>query len=484
MLLRLVSSLSLAGAVACSTQRDLPPPIQPLTPTPDAAFRWRTAGARPTARPALDAHWSKLENGFTVVHVQRDDLPIVALQYTNRAAGSAGSAHSGELIALTGDALTNGGTQLPGGKILSRVSVNGVAPFVGTTTGVTSLSFQVLRPMFARSVEVLARTVRFPAFEPNGIEVARGMTLELIRDRYQDASSLMEESALGELIGRTAARDLSASNARTVAELRRDQIVRCYADLYRPESSALIVVGPVARAEALEHATRWFGNWQAQDAPPRAPKQFRFATPLPGVRIHVIDSGPRSQAHLLLTKRGAPLLSEYYVPLSLVSAVLGAIGDSRLHQSLRHEQGKTYGVRAEQSADGNLSLFSIEGLFDTDQLSDVIAQLLSQLGRLTREPISPAELEIARVRAKAEILERLSTNAGTADLLAWLFGLEAPDGLERLEHALERATSAQLLEAAQRYLDPSSVDIFVFGHAEALVPDLDRLGSVSLYQVR
>jgi zinc protease len=185
-----------------------------------------------------------------------------------------------------------------------------------------------------------------------------------------------------------------------------------------------------------------------------------------------------------LTKRGAPLFSEHYVPLSLVSAVLGAIGDSRLHQSLRHEQGKTYGVRAEQSSDRNLSLVSIEGDFDTEQTADVIAQLLSQLDRLTREPISPDELESARVRARAGILERLSTNAGTADLLGWFFGLEAPDGLERLEDALARATSAQLLEAAQRYLDPSSVDIFVFGHAEALVPDLDRVGRFSLYRVR
>jgi predicted Zn-dependent peptidase len=176
-----LAPLALTCAVACAAHRELPPPIQPLTPTPDAAFRWRTASPRPTTSPALDAHWSKLENGFTVVHVQRDDLPIVAIQYTNRAAGSAGSAHSGELVALTGDALTHGGTQLPGGKVLSRVNVNGIAPSVGTTTDVTSLSFQVLRPMFDRSVEVLARTVQFPAFEPNGIEVARGMTLELIR---------------------------------------------------------------------------------------------------------------------------------------------------------------------------------------------------------------------------------------------------------------------------------------------------------------
>jgi predicted Zn-dependent peptidase len=94
------------------------------------------------------------------------------------------------------------------------------------------------------------------------------------------------------------------------------------------------------------------------------------------------------------------------------------------------------------------------------------------------------KLESARFRARAGILERLATNAETADLLAWLFGVQAPDGLERLEHALARATTAQLRDAARRYLDPSSVDIFVYGHAEALVPELERLGRVSLYLIR
>ena len=481
---RLALLLSVVTAVACTAHRELPAPLQPLTPTPDAAFRVRAATARTTASPVLDAHWSKLENGFTVVHVERDDLPLAALQYTNRAAGSAGSAHAGEVIALTGDGLTHGGTQFPGGKVLAQVNVNGVAPFVGTTTGVTSLSFQVLTPAFARSVQVLAHTVQSPAFEPNGIEVARGMTLELIRDRFQDVGSLMEESALGELIGRTAARDLWASNTRVVSGITRDQILRCYAELYRPETSALFVVGAITRAEALEQANRWFGGWEAQDAPPPVPKQFKVVTPQPGVRIHLIDSGPRSQAHLLLTKPSAPLFSEHHVALSMLTAVLGAIGDSRLHQSLRHEQGKTYGVYADQFSDRNLGMFSIQGTFDSDQMGNVIAQLLAQLRRLTREPISSEELESARTRAKADILDRLSTNAGTADLLAWLFGLEAPDGLERIGRELARATPARLREAAQRYLDPSSVDIFVYGHAEALVPELERLGRVSLYRLR
>jgi zinc protease len=455
-----------------------------MTPTPDAPFRWRAPDAHAVPIPALNAHWFKLDNGFTVIHLERDDLPLVSLRYVNRLAGSADSAFSGELIALTGDALIQGGTHFSDGKVLSRVRVNGVLPFVSTNHDSTIIGIDVLAPALKHASIVLARTVQYPAFDAGGIEVARGLTLDLLRDRFDSFEAVVMDHVMSDLIGREAARDLAASNPSVVKAATREQVKRCHAELYRPDASALVVVGAVRRAEVIELAQSWFGSWQSArpDAAQR-PKPIEPRASAPGVRIHLVPSQEQSQALVLVARLGAPLFSEHYAALEIAGVVLGAAANSRLNRALREEQAKTYYVQAGHEMDRKLGMFAIRGAFDASETAGVVSELTAELTRLTREPVAPTELDAARTFVRARITDRLATNAGAADLLASLFEVEAADGLERIDRELAGVDADLLREAARRYLDPSSLDVFVFGPARYMARDLAVLGNLRVYRV-
>jgi zinc protease len=433
---------------------------------------------------ALNAHRLELDNGFTVVHLERDDLPLVSLRYVNRLGGSADSAFSGELIAMTGDALIHGGTRFADGKVLSRVRVNGVLPFVATNHDSTTIGIDVLAPALSQAGSVLARTVQNPAFDAGGIELARGLTLDLLRDRFDGFEAVVMDQVMSDLIGRETARDLSASNPSVVKSATREQIVRCHAELYRPAASALVVVGAAHRAEVLELAQRWFGSWQSTrpDVAPK-PKSIEPRASAPGVRIHLIPSREQSQASVLVAKPGAPLFSEYYAALEIAGVVLGAAANSRLNRALREEQAKTYFVGAGHEMDRKLGMFAIRGAFDASETAGVVSELIHELTRLTLEPVPPLELDAARAVVRATITDRLATNAGAADLLATLYEVEAADGLERVDRELARVDANLLREAARRYLDPASLDVFVFGPARYMAAELAALGTLRVYRV-
>jgi predicted Zn-dependent peptidase len=434
--------------------------------------------------PALNANWFKLDNGFTVVHLERDDLPIVSLRYVNRLAGSADSAFSGELIALTGDALIQSGTRFADGRVLSRVRINGVLPSVVTTNDSTIIGIDVLAPAFKHATIVLALTVQNPAFDRGGIEVARGLTFDHLRDRFDGFEAWVMDKVMSDLIGREAARDLAGSNPSVVKSVTREQIVRCHTELYRPDASALVVVGAARKAEVIDLAQRWFGSWRPahQEAAPK-PKPIEPRASAPGVRIHLIPSVEQSQAGVLVAKLGAPLFSEHYAALEIAGVVLGAAANSRLNLALREEQAKTYSVRAGHAMDRKLGMFTIRGSFDATETGGVVSELTQELTRLTREPVPPTELDAARALVRATIADLLATTAGAADLLASLFEVEAADGLERIDRELARVDANLLREAARRYLDPSSLDVFVFGPARYMAGELAALGSVRLYRV-
>jgi hypothetical protein len=90
---------------------------------------------------------------------------------------------------MTGDALIHGGTRFADGKVLSRVRVNGVLPFVATNLRFDHhRSIDVLAPALSQAGSVLARTVQNPAFDAGGIELARGLTLGPLARSYSTAS--------------------------------------------------------------------------------------------------------------------------------------------------------------------------------------------------------------------------------------------------------------------------------------------------------
>jgi predicted Zn-dependent peptidase len=141
-----------------------------------------------------------------------------------------------------------------------------------------------------------------------------------------------------------------------------EQLVRCHAELYRPDASALVVVGAARRAEVLELAQRWFGSWQPArpDAAQKPkPKLIEPRASAAGVRIHLIPREEQSQASVLVARLGAPLFSQHYAALEIAGVVLGGAANSRLNRALREEQAKTYYVQARHEMDRKLGMFAI-----------------------------------------------------------------------------------------------------------------------------
>jgi predicted Zn-dependent peptidase len=133
--------------------------------------------------------------------------------------------------------------------------------------------------------------------------------------------------------------------------------------------------------------------------------------------------------------------------------------------------------------DRKLGMFAIRGAFDASETAGVVSELIHELTRLTLEPVPPLELDAARAVVRATITDRLATNAGAADLLATLYEVEAADGLERVDRELARVDANLLREAARRYLDPASLDVFVFGPARYMAAELAALGTLRVYRV-
>jgi zinc protease len=470
---------------ACAPQRaPLPPPELPLTRTPDAAFRAHpprvTSDGLGLVMPELVRE--TLPNGFELWVVSRRDLPMVSVSFVTRAGGEDAMPADPGLAVLTGDMLLRG-TRMPDGRVQRQIAIHRRTPAVGTSMELTHVSFEVLSRSFGDAVAWLGHLVRTPAFESAELERQRAAQIEELRDEAWSIQGTMRRLSArlhhgdGHRLAALPSGDPERVESFAVADVR-----RFHAWAYRPEVSALVVVGDVSAADARALAKQHFGDWAPPPKPPDpAPVPL---TPAPAnFAIHAIDQ-PSPQTHLMITSGGMARGSADYDACVLMGYVLGGLFESRGNQALRHASGAGYGAHFEVDARRHTGELYFWTVVDNRVAGASLTEMQTQLLRLQREQVSAAELLAAKARYLALIQDALATNDGTAGLLLEWFAFPLPDeALTGLEMRVRALTSVDLMRVAQRYFDVARTPVIVSSNLIETQASLASRGRLVRYRI-
>ena len=164
---------------------------------------------------------------------------------------------------------------------------------------------------------------------------------------------------------------------------------------------------------------------------------------------------------------------------------LGGSGfSSRLMVRVRSDEGLTYGVGSGFSLRAVAGPFSVSTFTRVAKVREVIDLLLEEMiGIRGDQPFSEAELtkfvsyNVGRFGLSLETSE--SVLASLVDLQ--IHGLPS-DSLDTYRSRLRAVTLEDVRDAAVNYLHPDRAAIIVLGPAETLVPQLEGLGEIEVWQ--
>lgn len=234
--------------------------------------------------------------------------------------------------------------------------------------------------------------------------------------------------------------------------------------LARSSSAAVVVVGDVDPAEALERVEASLQGWlraraetlaDETPAPVAAPKRGpTLVVPRPGaVQSNLRLGGPAPTRH----EPGWPAAA-------LANLAFGGLFSSRLVENLRERRGYTYSPRS--SVDHLLagSRFVVTLDVATEVTAPALVEVAYELGRAASLGFDEAEVEGARRYALGSLLLSTATQAGLAGWLTTiaLEGLGS-DYLEGYARALSDCDVAAVSTAAGRLLAPAGLVTVVLG---------------------
>ncbi len=410
----------------------------------------------------------QLANGTPVIVVEDHTLPLIRIQATLRIGGFLDPADQVGLSSLTAVMMRDGGAGDRGPEELDE-RIEFLAARISTNSGDTqaTASLRTITPVFSDSLDLFFDVLRRPRFDETRFGIRKENILEDLKQRNDDADGMLAREWSLLLYGEGHYRGRRMTTAHLDA-ITTDDLREFHQSYWRPEHMVFAVSGDVDTGEILSTLEAKLAEWPEAGAAPAFawPPESEPASPEPGV-YHLEKDIPQGKVRIgSLAPRWDDWENPERAAIQVMDHILGASGfTSRIMQRIRSDEGLAYGAGGRFRFDPvGPSGYSVgyQSKSPTVALAAVIA--FEELNRIRDEPVSEAELELAR-RALVDSFPRRFESAGAR---ASIFATDAFLGRDhaywsRWREQVEAVTVEDVQAAARKYLKPEEMVMLVVG---------------------
>jgi predicted Zn-dependent peptidase len=421
-----------------------------------------------TPRPYEFPHSERatLANGLRVVVTPMPMRELVTASLVIRTGAADEPAAAGGATVLAARALTEG-TEVRDAIALTEASERlGATIHAEAGWDATSAGVDVPASRLREALELLAEVIRRPAFPPSEVERLRDERLTDLLQAKADPRRRADEAFVDAIYAHSSPYHRPAGGqADTVEHLGSAELRAIHDGSYGPRHAALIVAGDVEAEEVVRLAEALFGDWRDPAGAAAATEAAIDDTGAVDRRfIRVIHRPGAVQTEIRIGHPGLPRRNPDFHAVSVMSAILGGLFNSRLNMNLREEKGYTYGASAGFDLRRARGPFSARAAVNTEVTVPALQEFLVELERIREAPVTDTELAAARDFLIGVFPLRFETPGPVAGSLAGLFVHRLPDDeLARYRAAIEAVTPADIQRVAAASIHPDTAAIILVG---------------------
>lgn len=266
----------------------------------------------------------------------------------------------------------------------------------------------------------------------------------------------------------------SGGSTETVPRISRENVLSFFSSAYTSESMTFIATGDVAFEEVRQKLSLHFAALSRGGVKPAARENEIAAE---SRRMCLLDKDDASQSELRVGHAGLPRSHPDYFPAVVLNAILGGLFGSRINLNLREAHGYTYGASSYFDWRKDVGPFVISTAVATEVTAAALEEILFEIDKIRSEPVTEAELSLAKDYLDGVFPIRYETTASVAAALANVVVHGLPWSYYDTYRARIRSISAsQVMEAAQRHLRPERLQTTIVGNVSAISGPIARLG--------
>ena len=402
-----------------------------------------------------------LDNGVVLLWNQRDDTSSVAVRGMFSAGAAREAPAQAGLAGLTARLLRRGTEQRSAQELSAAVEDLGASFAVSGSTEEAGFSAKCLGRDLGAVLQVLGEVLQYPSFEEREIEKTREEVFTQLREQ-DDSTRAQADLKTHELLypaGHPYARAVTGTRD-TIAALGREDLRSFHGAYYRAADLRISVAGSLNPEIVRRKVGAWF-----QDMSPAPPLPALEVEPSGKAQRTQVPMPHKSQVDLVIAAPGINRLHPDFYALTMVNLILGSLGlMGRLGERVREQQGMAYYVYSQVAARTWAGEWMTHAGVAPKNVEVAIAAIVDEVTRIRAEQVTEAEFADACDYLIGSMPLRLETNDGISGYLLnceyYNLGL---DYIDRYPGYIRKETRETLLEAAQKYLDPSRFTVVTAG---------------------
>ena len=459
--LLLFSALFLPGVARAQNA-----PVPQETPPPPAAPRTVNV-PKPVERT--------LKNGLRVIVIEHHETPLVAAQLMIKNGGEVDPADLSGVADMTAELLTKGTKTRTAPQVAEEVEALGGQLNTGAGWDAARATVNVLASKTEPAMAILADVVRNPVFKDEEIERLRQQYLDSLSVAMNSPGTLASYVAARVVFGDAAYGHLISGTPESLPRIKREDIIALHDRFYRPDNAVLVLGGDIKAADAFRLAEKSFGDWARPATPlPAAQTKTAAAQVAGGQRVVVVDMPGAGQAAVLFARRGIARTDPgFYTGIVANSVLTGYSG--RLNEEIRIKRGLSYGAGSNLQVRRDVGPFVASAQTKNQTGADVASLLLTEMTRLSSEPVAEAELTTRKATLIGGFGRALETTEGLVGQVASLalYGLDLGETNHYIA-SVQAVTPAQIQQFAGSRLGVRDADIIIVGDAKDFIEPLRK----------
>lgn len=340
---------------------------------------------------------------------------------------------------------------------------------IGDSQGTVSLN--LLSKDLDEGLSIIREVLTAPRFQDDKIALRKQQTLQSMKQRNDDSSSIESREAGFLAYGE----DFWANRYTTAASLEslsRQDIEAFHRRWFHPQNFVIAVSGDFDREQMSGKLEKLFSDWPFQgEKPGPIPTNTTFSAP----GVYIVSKPDVNQGRVAMMLPGVLRDDPDYFAITIMNDILGGGGfTSRIMNRVRSDEGLAYSAYSSIPGGVYYPLTATAGFQSKSRTVAYAASLiLEEFKRISSEPVADQEITIA----KRGFIERFPRTFSTKAQVAAQFAMDEftgrfaknPDYWKQVRPKIEAVTKNDVLRVAKEHLTPDKLVILAVGNKDEIL---------------
>ena len=413
---------------------------------------------------ALDVKRATLDNGLTLLVVERHNLPVVKVAVGINAGNLNEPGEKAGLANLVAGLLTEGTKGRTPNQISEEIE------FVGGSIGASggsdyiTVSLSVLKKDINLGFDLLSDVILNPVFPADELMKKKERIKGSLRAKEESPAYIASREFKKAVFGLHPYGRLMTGTVETIDIITRDDLLDFHSTYYVPNTAVMAVVGDITFKEVEALIKRYFQKWQAGEIEKPLLPELEMTKER---KVIIIDKD-LTQANIILGHLGVSRQNPDYYAISVMNYILGSGGfASRLMLNIREDKGLAYDIHSFFAANKYGGRFQAGLQTKNESANMAIREVLKEIRRIRSEPVSDEELSDAKLFLTGSFPMRIETSSRIAGFLVAVEFYElGSDYIDNYPEYINSLTKENIIRVAEKYLDPVNYILVVVADQE------------------